>query len=98
MADADIARSVVAYEPIWAIGSGQSETPETANATMGAIRAAVPALADARILYGGSANPDNIGSLCAQRHIDGALVGGASLDPLSFSRVIANAAEIPIRS
>jgi triosephosphate isomerase len=98
MADADIARSVVAYEPIWAIGSGQSETPEAANDTMGAIRAALPALADARIIYGGSAKPENIGVLCAQKHIDGALVGGASLDPLTFTRLIANAAEIPVRT
>ncbi len=96
IADRDIARSVIAYEPIWAIGSGQSETPETANATMHAIRTALPALADVRILYGGSANPENIAPLCAQPDIDGALIGGASLDPLTFARLIANATSVAI--
>jgi triosephosphate isomerase len=89
----EVARCVVAYEPIWAIGTGQSDSPDGANAVMGAIRAAVPGLADCRILYGGSVKPDNIGSFVAQPHIDGALVGGASLDPRSFAALLATAAE-----
>jgi len=93
MSAADVARCVVAYEPIWAIGTGHSDSPEGANAVMGEIRAAVGGLADTRILYGGSVKPDNIGSLVAQPHIDGALVGGASLDPASFAALLANAAE-----
>jgi triosephosphate isomerase (TIM) len=89
----DVARSVVAYEPLWAIGSGQSDSPEGANAVMGEIRAAVAGLADVRILYGGSVKPENVGSFVAQPNIDGALVGGASLDPRSFAALLANAAE-----
>jgi triosephosphate isomerase len=93
VAQVDVARCVVAYEPIWAIGTGQTDSPEGANAVMGAIRAAVPGLGDCRILYGGSVKADNIGSFVAQPHIDGALVGGASLDPRSFAALLANAAE-----
>ena len=60
---------------------------------MGEIRAAVPGLADVRILYGGSVKPENVGAFVAQPNIDGALVGGASLDPRSFAALLANAAE-----
>jgi triosephosphate isomerase len=88
---ADVATCVVAYEPIWAIGSGKIDHPAEANATMGAIRGAVDGLAHARILYGGSVKPDNIGALVAQPNIDGALVGGASLDPASFAALLRNA-------
>jgi len=90
---ADVARCVVAYEPLWAIGTGQTDSPAGANAVMGEIRAAVAGLGDIRILYGGSVKPENIGSFVAQPNIDGALVGGASLDPRSFAALLANAAE-----
>ena len=89
-----IAELVVAYEPIWAIGTGRNATPEDADATIGTIRAAVGKLAGAgaaervRILYGGSVKPGNIAALMAQPEIDGALVGGASLDPDEFGRVV----------
>jgi triosephosphate isomerase len=88
---ADVARCVVAYEPIWAIGTGNVDSPANANAIMGAIRGAVTGLENTRILYGGSVKPDNIEALVAEEHIDGALVGGASLDPQSFNALIANA-------
>jgi triosephosphate isomerase len=82
---------VGAYEPIWAIGSGIPDDPESANAVMGAIRASVDGLAGARLLYGGSVKPENIGRFVAQPNIDGALVGTASLDPRSFAALLANA-------
>jgi triosephosphate isomerase (TIM) len=93
--DADrIAELVVAYEPIWAIGTGRNATPDDANATIGTIRRAVarlagePAADRVRILYGGSVKPGNIAALMAQPEIDGALVGGASLDPDEFARLV----------
>jgi triosephosphate isomerase len=91
VAAADVARCVVAYEPIWAIGTGLSDSPPSANGVMAQIRACVAGLERTRILYGGSVKPDNIGAFVAQPHIDGALVGGASLDPRSFAAMIANA-------
>jgi triosephosphate isomerase len=94
----DVARCVVAYEPIWAIGTGAVDTPENANRTMGAIREAMPALCDVRILYGGSAKPDNVAALCAMPNIDGALVGGASLSAASFADLITNAGGVRDRS
>jgi triosephosphate isomerase len=86
-----VARCVLAYEPIWAIGSGTSDTPAQANATMGAMRAAVDGLQHARVLYGGSVKPDNIAGFVAQPNIDGGLVGGASLEPTSFAALLAEA-------
>ncbi|HTX02148.1 MAG TPA: triose-phosphate isomerase [Candidatus Acidoferrales bacterium] len=84
-------RCVLAYEPIWAIGSGLAEDPHTADDVMGAIRYCDPALASVRILYGGSMKPNNAASLVAQPNIDGGLVGGASLDAKVFAELIRNA-------
>lgn len=88
---------VIAYEPVWAIGTGLTATPEIADEAHRFIRAQLaeilsPAIAaSTRILYGGSVKPDNAASLCCLEDIDGALVGGASLDPNSFAQIIANA-------
>ena len=84
-------RCVLAYEPIWAIGSGLAEDPRTADDVMGAIRFCDPTLANARILYGGSMKPGNVAGFIAQPNIDGGLVGGASLDAMIFSELIRNA-------
>jgi triosephosphate isomerase len=89
-----VAGCVVAYEPIWAIGTGRNATPDDAEETIAVIRGAVGEAAGAdaaeavRIQYGGSVKPGNIGALMARPGIDGALVGGASLDPEEFARVI----------
>ena len=90
---ADAERCVVAYEPIWAIGTGRNATPDDANSTIGVIRGALRELyrdvADAiRIQYGGSVKPGNIADLMAMPEIGGALVGGASLDPDDFARIV----------
>jgi triosephosphate isomerase (TIM) len=91
---ADVAASVIAYEPIWAIGTGRNATPEDANATIAVIRRTVRELygagtADAiRILYGGSVKAGNVSALMAMPEVDGGLVGGASLDPDEFARVV----------
>jgi triosephosphate isomerase (TIM) len=88
------AQLVIAYEPVWAIGTGKTATPEIAQEVHGFIRSQVkdlfgPEIAGAiRILYGGSVKPDNVDILMAQADIDGALVGGASLDVASFERII----------
>lgn len=85
----------LAYEPVWAIGTGKTATPEQAEEVHAAIRGLLREFAgetgaDAvRILYGGSVKADNIDALMAQPNIDGALVGGAALDAASFSRIIA---------
>ena len=87
-------RIVIAYEPVWAIGTGKTATPEIAADAHRVIRAQVrgkfgKAAGDAiRILYGGSVKPDNVKSLMAQPEIDGVLVGGASLDPASFASIV----------
>jgi triosephosphate isomerase (TIM) len=91
---ADVANLVIAYEPIWAIGTGRTATAEDAQAVCGAIRTAVAAATDpetaaaVRIQYGGSVKAANIAELMACADIDGALVGGASLDPEEFARLI----------
>jgi len=87
---ADVERCVVAYEPIWAIGTGNADSPPAANAIMGEIRA-MPGLDHARILYGGSMKPDNVASFLAQPNVDGGLVGGASLEPGSFTALLEGA-------
>jgi triosephosphate isomerase len=82
---------------VWAIGTGKTATPEIAAEAHAVIRHEVaqllgkPVGAAMRILYGGSVKPDNAAQLCAQPDIDGALVGGASLDPVSFGKIVAAA-------
>jgi triosephosphate isomerase len=85
---------VIAYEPIWAIGTGKSSTAEDANEVCGHIRSILADIFSeevaqaVRIQYGGSVKPENIREFLAQEHIDGALVGGASLDPKSFLQLV----------
>jgi triosephosphate isomerase len=86
-------RVVVAYEPVWAIGTGKTATPAQAQEVHAFLRGRLKELwggaADAvRILYGGSVKPDNIAALMANEDIDGALVGGASLSPESFAKIV----------
>ncbi len=88
-----LAEVVIAYEPIWAIGTGRTATPEQAQEAIAHIRERLAARdADsaegARILYGGSVKPDNAAELIGQPDIDGALVGGASLDPVDFLAIV----------
>ena len=88
------AKLVVAYEPVWAIGTGKTATPELAADAHALIRGEAAKsfgqeLADKlRILYGGSVKPENVKALMAEEEIDGALVGGASLDPKSFAAIV----------
>jgi triosephosphate isomerase (TIM) len=85
---------VVAYEPIWAIGTGEVATPEDAQEVCEALRDALGRLYNSsvagavRVLYGGSVKPDNIAGIMAQADVDGALVGGASLSPEDFVRIV----------
>jgi triosephosphate isomerase (TIM) len=85
---------VVAYEPVWAIGTGKTATPELAAEAHAVIRRQATEVfgeqfaGNLRILYGGSVKPDNASALMAQEEIDGALVGGASLDPKSFAAIV----------
>jgi triosephosphate isomerase len=86
-----ISNVVIAYEPIWAIGTGQTATPEQAESVHALIRATVRARhASPPILYGGSVKPSNSKEILAQPNIDGALVGGASLKPEDFIEIIKN--------
>ena len=90
----DPAKLVVAYEPVWAIGTGQTATPKQAQEVQAFIRKLVgeifssPMAQGVRILYGGSVKPENIGELMAMNDVDGGLVGGASLDVKSFARIV----------
>jgi triosephosphate isomerase len=88
-------RSLVAYEPVWAIGTGETATPADASAAHAVLRARLavawgaPAAARVPLLYGGSVKPDNAAELLRAPDVDGVLVGGASLDPVAFARIAA---------
>jgi len=90
----ELQESVVAYEPVWAIGTGRNATPQQAQEAHAFIRHILGEMADkttaerVRIQYGGSVKPDNARELMSQADIDGALVGGASLDPRSFAQIV----------
>jgi triosephosphate isomerase (TIM) len=94
LTDEEFSRILIAYEPVWAIGTGRTATPEIAAAVHRFVRQCAaerfsPSHAAAvRILYGGSVKPDNIQGLMAQEELDGALVGGASLDAKSFASIV----------
>ncbi|MCP4592452.1 MAG: triosephosphate isomerase, partial [bacterium] len=95
----DLSRIVLAYEPVWAIGTGRTATPEQAQAVHAFLRAKVSgiwggeAAASLRILYGGSVKPDNAAKLMACADVDGALVGGACLQAESFLSIVGAAAD-----
>lgn len=97
----DIKRCVIAYEPIWAIGTGKTATAEQAEEVCGAIRAVIRSMFDARvaravsILYGGSMNAKNCDELLAQPDIDGGLIGGASLKTADLARIVAATVTAP---
>lgn len=97
LTEEQFANVAIAYEPIWAIGTGQTATPQIASDAHKLIRSEVEArfgsdaAAAVRILYGGSVKPDNIAGLMAEPEIDGVLVGGASLNPASFAKIVAAA-------
>jgi triosephosphate isomerase len=90
----DLDRIIIAYEPVWAIGTGRTATPEQAQEMHAFIRRVFvdrysdQAAGSLRIIYGGSVKPDNIAGLMSQTDIDGALVGGASLEAESFARIV----------
>lgn len=92
-------RIVIAYEPIWAIGTGRTPTPDGANDVCRSIRATIgalygqPAAIQVRVLYGGSAKPENIGLFMPEPDIDGALIGGAALDAESFASMVRTASD-----
>ena len=94
VAAADMARVVIAYEPVWAIGTGKTASKEQAQEAHAFIRGVVEQIFEkniaeqTRILYGGSVKPTNVDELMAQSDIDGALVGGAALDAESFARIV----------
>ena len=94
LTEEQFAEVAIAYEPVWAIGTGHTATPEIASEAHRLIRSEAEkrfgeeGAERLRILYGGSVKPDNIAGLMAQVEIDGALVGGASLDPQSFSKIV----------
>jgi triosephosphate isomerase len=94
---ADLPKVVIAYEPIWAIGTGKVATTEQAQEAIAFIRALVGDRSKesaelVRVLYGGSVKPDNAAEILAQPDVDGALVGGASLDPQVFAQIVSAAA------
>ena len=90
----DVAKTVIAYEPVWAIGTGEVATPADAQEVAGAIRARIAELysgevaESVRVLYGGSVKSSSIVELMSEQDVDGALVGGASLDPEEFAKIV----------
>jgi triosephosphate isomerase (TIM) len=94
LTETELQETVIAYEPVWAIGTGRNATPEQAQQAHSFIRGTLGEMFDkttaehVRIQYGGSVKPDNARELMDQPDIDGALVGGASLDPLSFAQIV----------
>ena len=98
----DLSRIVIAYEPIWAIGTGKTASSNDAQQMCASIRATLSRIMGSGeeqvpILYGGSVKAENIAELLTEPDIDGALVGGASLDPLSFAKLVHNAASVVAR-
>ena len=95
----ELQETVIAYEPVWAIGTGRNATPDQAQAAHSFVRHILSEMADdataerVRIQYGGSVKPENARELMSQPDIDGALVGGASLDPRSFAQIVKAARE-----
>ena len=93
----DLSRVVIAYEPVWAIGTGRTATAAQAQEAHAFIRSVVASVLDpttaegVRIQYGGSVKPENAQELMRQKDVDGALVGGASLDPHSFAQIVRSA-------
>ncbi len=94
LTEEQFAKIVIAYEPVWAIGTGQTATPQIASEAHALIRSEAAkrfgqgAARQLRIIYGGSVKPDNIEALMKEPELDGALVGGASLDPQSFAKIV----------
>jgi triosephosphate isomerase len=93
---ADLSKVAIAYEPIWAIGTGRSCDPGEANRVMATIRDAIDGLRETPILYGGSMTAANVASYVERSDINGGLVGGASLDPQGFAALIERA--VPVSS
>ena len=103
LSDDELGKVAIAYEPVWAIGTGRNATPDQAQEVHAAIRSQLTSrlrgkAQEIRILYGGSVKPDNVASLMGQKDIDGALVGGASLTVESFAKLVKEGASACIRS
>jgi triosephosphate isomerase (TIM) len=92
VAEEDLERLAIAYEPVWAIGTGRTATPEQAEEA----HALIKGMLDVPVLYGGSVKPDNAEELLAQPDVDGALVGGASLEVESFAAICETAARLAV--
>ncbi len=88
----DVEKIVIAYEPVWAIGTGKTATPEMAEEVHSFIKDLIKKISgkEVTVIYGGSVKPENISSLISMKNIEGALVGGASINPQSFSEIIKN--------